>query len=64
MPIRFPEMDFWDNPRTNVDPDDRTCLKCGKLFPSISKANRICQKCTHANKGIRPSFRNRHSTEG
>lgn len=28
----------------------RKCLKCGKVFPSRSKTNRLCIKCGESNK--------------
>jgi len=31
----------------------RTCLKCGKLFPSAGPGNRICKPCTKENNKMR-----------
>ncbi len=37
------------------EPGDRMCLKCNRLFPSRSAANRICRKCSQVNASIRIS---------
>lgn len=41
-----------DGPRSNIGPKKRSCLRCGKLFPSLSIGNRICPKCHKKNRGL------------
>ncbi|MEW6359627.1 MAG: hypothetical protein AB1696_25040 [Planctomycetota bacterium] len=41
----------------------RNCLKCGRPFPSVSRANRLCRACNYENDLFRlqvPRIRNRN----
>ena len=35
-----------------ADHAERTCLKCGETFKSLSKSNRICYLCDVSNKKV------------
>ncbi len=37
------------------EPGNRKCLKCSEMFRSNGAANRICQKCSHANASLKVS---------